>query len=222
MRSFLYSLSIVLCVSTVIISITVFGLEQPLNVVAGKVGLVVTIITSVLILYTKVVKPLASHIKAAQDREEQFSKVVNQVQAISHELVPNSGCSLRDAVDRIEYKLVIMERVSEAIQQDGKNAMFRCTPDGKNVDVNRTYCRLLKCSKQELMGFGWRNFLACSNGESDKEWKTAFKEGREVNFTINYTTSEGESILADVHAYPIQGLNGEEVVQYLGIICNDK
>ena len=192
-------------------------------------GSLATLVAGGIVAYKKVVRPILRHFhdrsQKVQEREAVIQGMVQKVNTIATDLQPNSGSSLRDvinglkcSIEAIDYKLVLMGKVNEAMTQDGP-AYFRCTPQGENTEVNRTYYRMLKCGKQELLGNGWRNFMApmTSREEYDQEWKPAFQEGREVSFTINFLDTDGATVAADVHAYPIPGSDGQ-VIEYLGFV----
>ena len=181
-------------------------------------------------IFTKGIKPVIAHanrvsslmedveVVVKQHKEMDFDSLVKDVRWIIADLRPNSGSSLRDAVDRIEERLVTMERTNEVMYQDGPIALFRCTPDGRNTDVNRTYCRFLKCTKEELLGYGWRNFIEDRlNQSGDDVWKDPYAEGREVEFELNFRASDGTLVIFDAHAYPIKDKD-ENVIQYLGLL----
>ena len=160
------------------------GFDYSLESISIKLGLVAGIIASLTVIFTKGIKPVIAHanrvsslmedveVVVKQHKEMDFDSLVKDVRWIIADLRPNSGSSLRDAVDRIEERLVTMERTNEVMYQDGPIALFRCTPDGRNTDVNRTYCRFLKCTKEELLGYGWRNFIEDRlNQSGDDVWK---------------------------------------------------
>jgi len=230
MKSFASLLVMVLLGTAGFVAASVFGFERSLEAIAFETALVAGIITSVGVIYQKAIKPTIDHIHKVSGLMKDIEEVVEQhknldfptlvvdVRKIIADIKPNSGSSLREAVDRIESRSIMMERTCEAFHQDGPVALFRCTTDGRNIDVNRTYCRLLKCTKEELTGYGWRNFLRASVDPSyDDVWRPSFEEGREVEFSIEFKDSDGNPVDLDVHAYPISDTQGE-IVQYLGLL----
>lgn len=192
-----------------------FGLGWSLEIIAAKLGVITAIITSETILWKKAIGPLLSK---TSDHFEKVSSMIKSVEEIRKEIRPNGGTSIKDAINRIEARLINMEHVQSALRQDGPMGIFQCKVDGSNIDVNRTYSRILECTKEELIGFGWKNFLHEEVKEAyDQGWKEAFQEGREISFPIKLKSRTGKIIEADVRAYPITDMSGE-VVQYLGIL----
>jgi len=231
MRSLLFTVSCVLFFAGLVIPVMHFLFDYSLEQISLKVGLIAATVSAVAVIYAKAIKPLFDHASNVSRLMEEiqvivqkhkgldFDALVSDVRKIIIDLKPNSGTSLRDAIDRIEARIIVMEKTNDAFHQDGPAALFRCRPDGYNIDVNRTYCRYLKCTKEELLGYGWRNFLSgtSSLGEHDKSWKEPFLEGREVEFKVDYEATDGTSVGLDVHAYPIVD-KSNEVVQYLGLL----
>ncbi len=231
MRPLLIMLSCVILIAAIVIATLHLGFGYSLETISLKVGLVAGIVTGVAVIYTKAIKPALQHVhvvsKLLDDVREvvdshsgvDFDKLVEDVRWIISDLRPNSGSSLRDAVDRIEEKLIIMEKRDSAIHQDSPIALFRCTPQGKNMDVNRTFCRFLKCSKEELLDYGWRNFLGNSEDANQYQyfWDESSSQGREVSLQVDFRATDGASVGLEVHAYPITGKEGT-VVEYLGML----
>lgn len=184
--------------------------------IAAKVGIIAGLVTGLGIIWKKLVEPC---LDATGGHINKIKRLISEIEKITHEFRPNGGSSIRDAINRIEARLISLERVQGALRQDGPLGIFQCTTDGKNVDVNRTYCRWLGVSKQDLMGWGWRSYLADASAREDydNEWKQAFEEGRECEFTIAFKTSDGEIVHYLVHTYPLADQNNK-VTQFLGIL----
>lgn len=207
------------------------GINVSLKAVATEIGWGAAIVTGLGVLWQKALRPFFFHVRhvnnlltdvgeiVRQHRELDFAKLVESVNAINHDLRPNSGLSMRDAIDRIEAKVSLVDRVNWAIRQDGPVGIFRCDQEGRNIEVNRTYCRWIGVGTDELLGHGWRRFLAgtSSREDYDEEWKVAFDEGREIEFRIDLRTVAGAVRQFDVHAYPIHTTGGK-LTEYLGVL----
>lgn len=188
------------------------------------------ILTFSLVFWKKILIPVFHHVKSIKSlvsdvenivelhQQIDFDSLVDTVKTILVDLRPNSGTSLRDAIDRIEARLIQMERVQGALRQDGPIGIFRCTTEGKNIEVNRTYARWLQATEKDLLGFGWKNFVVTNGDEHhDDVWHVAFQEGRELEMRLTLQAVNGETFWVDMHAYPITDKNGN-VIQYLGIL----
>ncbi len=205
--------------------------DWTLKSVATDLAFVAGILTAAGIIFAKLVKPILRHARTvnqllktankilAREDSIDFSKLAKDVEIIIHDLRPNSGSSLRDAVDRIEDRIVLMDRVQWAIRQDGPVGIFICDKTGRNSEVNRTYCRWLGVGSDELLGHGWRALLAgpSQREDYDDEWSEAFSQGREVEFRIDLRAATGEVKIFDIHAYPLHTRSGD-VGDYLGVI----
>lgn len=186
-------------------------------------GYITAILAFLFSFYKWVIKPIFKHLKLVDD-------LYKKTETIYKEIIPNSGSSIKDVIQRldsrtikIEEKINIMQGIQDAIREDGPIGLFECSEEGENYYVNRTYARWLGCSKSDLMGFGWRNFLDsfALKDEYDNEWKQAFKEHREVRFPIAYKNGKGDSFFCDVRAYPIKNPSGN-LINYLGILSREE
>ena len=210
--AYLYFFSALLAVAGLIVATAVYGFEMGLKTVATDVGFAAAIIAGLGVIFEKFVKPFFCHV-------QNVNALVRDIQIVVHDLKPNSGFSMRDAIDRIEAKVSLVDRINWAVRQDGPVGIFRCDADGRNLEVNRTYCRWLGVGADELLGHGWRRFLTAgsSREDYDQEWKAAFQQGREVEFRIDLRTVDGADSQYDVHAYPITTHAGD-VSEYLGVL----
>lgn len=156
--------------------------------------------------------------------------IVQKTDIIYKEVTPNGGGSIKDYIksikdktEKIEEKLILLSNLEKTFREDAPTAIFECRKDGFNTYVNRTYCKWMGASREDLLGFGWRNYLSSFSVRTDydDEWKEAFNEGREVKFTITFKNKRsGKRFYCDVHAYPIKGISGE-VEQYLGVMSKE-
>ena len=146
-------------------------------------------------------------------------KLLVDIEAVVIDLQPNSGKSLRDTVDRIETRLMTIERIQQGLFQDGDVGVFTCDSDGRNTYVNRTYCRKLGATREQMMAFGWRSFISPEERESyDEEWQPALMEGREVFLPLKFSNPKSrKTIETEMNIYPITNQESE-VVQFLGIV----
>lgn len=173
--------------------------------------------------YKWVIKPIIKHFKSIAELSRKTEKIYK-------EITPNGGSSIKDVIRRldqrtisIEEKLNIMQGIQDAFREDGPIGIFECSVNGENFYVNRTYAKWLGCSKSDLIGFGWRNFLSdfSKKDEYDEEWQQAFLEGREVRFPISFRGLDKKKFFCDVRAYPIKDANGN-VTNYLGILSREE
>jgi PAS domain S-box-containing protein len=210
--TYIYLFTAMLAIAGLVTGVAVYGYDMSLKGVATDVGLVAAILTGSGVIFTKFIKPFFCHV-------QNVNALVRDISIVVHDLKPNSGFSMRDAIDRIEAKVSLVDRINWAVRQDGPVGIFRCDQQGRNIEVNRTYCRWLGVGADELMGHGWRRFLAGTSSREgyDQEWSSAFQHGREVEFRIDLRTVDGAISQYDVHAYPIPSHSGV-VIEYLGVL----
>lgn len=188
---------------------------------AGKiVGSLTAIAGFGFAVWKYIIKPIVKHFET-----------VAKIDEIYKEVKPNGGSSIKDGIQRLEdtilsvdEKITIIQETQDAFREDGPVGVFECSVEGENSYVNRTYAKWLGASKSDLMGFGWKNYLASFSlkEDYDNEWKQAFQEGREVQFPIAFKkASTGEKFFCDIHAYPITNQEGV-VEKYLGILYKEK
>jgi len=133
-------------------------------------------------------------------------------------LLPEVG-SLVGVIDSLKDRVSRSEHFSKAVFQDCPYGIFRCDIEGKNTEVNRTYCRWLEVGENELLGHKWRTFLVgdSDHEDYDHEWREAFSQGREIEFSIELRTSSFKHKKFNIHAYPIFN-HKNEVVEYVGLM----
>lgn len=130
---------------------------------------------------------------------------VNMVPAIKAQFFNNGGSTLRDAVDRLNTRLCIMEAREKALIQEHDMAVFIADEDGRTTWVNRTYCRLFGVGEHDAVGYGWKNMMAPDERDDyTHEWESAVKDRREFVRTARCVHSMGGAeIVVKVRAYPM-------------------
>lgn len=150
---------------------------------------------------------------------EKYGTTLEDVkQKIEKELSPNGGGSVVDAIRRIESKMIVQESTDAAILMDYNIGIFRCDIYGKNTYVNRTYARMLKTGREDLMGHGWKNFLRRDERERYAQvWSNAFADSREFEDVVEFQDSEKKTVKVIVHGYPLPDSNNK-IVGFMGMV----
>lgn len=109
-----------------------------------------------------------------------------EIKRISDQVRPNGGSSLHDVMRRVENRQLLADRISDAMLEDAPHGIFRCTLEGENTMVNRTYCRGVGASdKSELLRYGWKNFLHPDYAdEYQRRWSAALADQRDLETTL--------------------------------------
>lgn len=135
------------------------------------------------------------------------------VELISAELIdPNTGETLRAQMNRMEDTQSDMRgemtRMANRISlyfEDASYGFFVCDEVGRNIEVNRTYARMLAVGKGDLIDYGWRNYVMSEELPSyDDQWSAAFQEYRELTATrVTFKRADtGRLVTGIVNIYP--------------------
>lgn len=151
-----------------------------------------------------VVSPLAAKVAHWKKWCVRLSKSLDTLDSISKEFRVNGGASLKDDVTQIKERLTYIESLTSAQMEDDPQGVFISDESGSNSFLNRAYCRLLGASKDEVMGFGWRNFISHAViGKYDELWKEAFLHNREFSTDLFLQKSDGKSTCCHIFVSPL-------------------
>lgn len=133
-----------------------------------------------------------------------IAEVLGGIRAIKHELLPNGGGSLRDAVDRIEARIILTEQRARLLSTDSPLGVFETNLAGQYIHVNRTLTRWTGRAKEEMLGSGWLNAISpkCRN-TMFLEWEQAIEQAREFNHDYFMRNAEGEEFIVHCAAFPM-------------------
>ena len=80
---------------------------------------------------------------------------------------------------------------------------FICDNDGRNLNVNTAYARLVGCGRDELMGFGYQRFIPSNiNPGYVAEFDSAAKQHRSLERSLRILRPDGTEVLANVRIVP--------------------
>ena len=141
-----------------------------------------------------------------------------QNEKILKELYPNTGSSLRDAINRLDRRQILLnDRILSILDRD-ETPIFETDDHGQFIWVNNAYLALCGRPINELIGFGWINSVL----ESDRsrviaDWDRAIEEKRTFEMTFSYENFHTDKITkAFVRAIPTKSFG--EVVGWTGYI----
>ena len=97
---------------------------------------------------------------------------------------------------------------------------FICDNDGRNLNVNTAYARLVGCGRDELMGFGYQRFVPNDlNPTHINEFEDAVAQHRSVEGTIKIRRPDGTIITTSVRIVP-HPENDPPAHYWIGIVVN--
>lgn len=126
--------------------------------------------------------------------------------------------ALRNVVQKHSHSLAELRSQLEALYGAGTTPMFLCKLDGGNTFVNRAYADMLKCSRKDLMGVGWRSFFTQHDlRRYDTATRDAAEEGREYKVETTLKDADEQSVHVRIEAYPYED-ETEKVIGYHGVL----
>jgi PAS domain S-box-containing protein len=162
--------------------------------------------------YRLVIKPLYALLKKLKTSFEIIEKM-------HEEFKPNGGASLRDAVNRIETKLLIEQHARRAMSMAMDVGIFETDGQGMCTWVNDYYTDLTGLSNDEVKNMGWVTGLYEGDRERVvEEWTSAVKQKRV--FKLDYgmvNTRNSEYSKVHCTAFPITTIKGD-VIGFIGIV----
>jgi len=151
------------------------------------------------------------------------TKTLEIVQKIYHEFAPNGGNSLKDAINRIENRLLsaesrqmVQDKRIKALMQDANIGVVETDENGEFTWANRTFLKMVNKPIVEILSKGWVECLP----ENDREyiyteWSSAVAQGREFHREYKLMINETETINVINQAWPLKDVNNK-IVGYIG------
>lgn len=97
---------------------------------------------------------------------------------------------------------------------------FICDNDGRNLNVNTAYARLVGCGRDELLNFGYQRFVPADlNPTYVDEFEDAVAQHRSVESTIKIRRPDGTIITTSVRIVP-HPENDPPANYWVGIVVN--
>lgn len=159
-----------------------------------------------------------ARLKWEAERTERYENLAATQSQILAELKPNGSTSLRDAIDRIEYRQGGFDAFLSAQLNVLDVAIFRTDAVGKVKYNNRKHQHLTGFSAGEVSGDGWINVIHQDDRDMVyTKWRHAVEDGREFSEDIRYVTPEGEIYEVHVNAYREMDAQGK-IRGFLGLV----
>lgn len=169
-------------------------------------------------LYTKAYKP--------------SSAFITRMKGAISELENNGGGSMKDIlqqtkdkVGKVQRDISVMKAAMDANFQLSPDCIFQCAPpDGRCIMVNESICRLYGADREQLLGYGWTNFIDDSVDEDAKEtakdyWKQAVISDNVINSQYTIINGfTGERIPCVYTAYVKRNGETNEIISIFGIV----
>lgn len=152
------------------------------------------------------------------DGLDKISVIDNRVQALELQFKRNGGSSIKDDLESIKERLGYIENLVSVQMEEDAFSVFISNVRGENSYVNRTYCRMLGCTKEEILNLGWRSFIHADKSESYEHlWKEAFESNRQVEVNLPMVKTDGTNIKVHLSIFPLNKA-GDKNRRFLGKI----
>ncbi len=80
---------------------------------------------------------------------------------------------------------------------------FICDNDGRNLNVNTAYARLVGCGRDELLGFGYQRFIPSNtNPDYIADFSAAAEQHRSFERSVRIRRPDGSEVIANVRIVP--------------------
>ena len=197
-----------------------FQLKDYIN--TSTIGPISSAIVVLYGLWRKVIRPLSivirEDINERIERQAKQDQMISDVAWIIDQMKPNGGSSIKDSLNRLETELHLVSQRQKIFVLDSPFAIFESNVDGDCVYANRTYCRSVGRSMEEILGRGWINTLhESTRARCVEEWMFAVKDKREFSMEYNMKDEDGNAFKVHCSASPMYDRHGE-ICGWTGVI----
>ena len=143
--------------------------------------------------------------------------LIEQNNKILKELYPNSGSSLRDAINRLEKnQTLVNDRILNIMNHD-KTPVFETDSDGLLTWTNIAFMVMTGRTMHELQGYGWINAIYEFDREKvSQQWDSAVEDRRSFEMIFSYQNTDGTVYPAFIRAAPVR--SSGELVGWTGYV----
>ena len=164
----------------------------------GIILTAITAIVSILVaIYNYVIKPFIRLYKS-------HFVLMKTIEDIKKEVTPNGGSSIKDVINRIEKRQIMIDKRTKAIFYNLDNSIFEVDQNGNILWANRSFHKAL--GTKNLKGLDWVSIIDESERESFlREIESCTKTVRELKFETKST--DGKKIKFSGFPYRDNGRN---------------
>lgn len=146
-----------------------------------------------------------------------FSDLHSKISAIENEIKPNGGSSIKDAIQRIEKNLIVLEQSHKVVLDSSGIGYWKTDKNGEWVEVGKHLTDITGRAESEILGNNWTVWLDKEDRERIVDaWKFSIKE--RTIFDQVYTFLKPDKTKQKVHglAYPL--FQGNELIGFYGTL----
>ena len=148
---------------------------------------------------------------------QDHQRLSEKLDFIVEQLKPNSGSSLRDAINRLEKNQQISEVKMAHYLDTKETAMFETDKEGLFVWISHGYESLTGRPINDLKNWGWTLAIDPQDLENTRlEWNLAIEQKRTFEYSYRVRHVSGTSTLCYCRAVPT--LFNNEIIAWVGVI----
>lgn len=155
-------------------------------------GVIGTLLGSLIWFYRKTVRPMVRYFNKLAACMEDHGQLIKNVETIKKEITTNGGSSIKDAINRIEKRQLIIDERTRAMFYGKDKPIFEIDNVGNIQWGNKAFHKLM--GHKNLSGLDWVSLV----DEPDRkgflsELASCGATGRELNYEVH--TDEGQAVL---------------------------
>lgn len=136
------------------------------------------------------------------DRVSDFAKLLDDVRGQSERALGVLDLHTKTLEDQNRVLSNISAMIHGEMELD-PTPRFICDSDGRNLNVNTAYARLVGCGRDELMGFGYQRFIPNNiNPGYIEDFDSATKQHRSFERSLRILRPDGTEVLANARIVP--------------------
>lgn len=136
------------------------------------------------------------------DRVSDFAKLLDGVRDQSERALGVLDLHTKTLEDQNRVLSNISAMIHGEMELD-PTPRFICDGEGRNLNVNTAYARLVGCGRDELLGFGYRRFIPNDiNPDYVADFDSAAGQHRSFERSLRIRRPDGTEVLANVRIVP--------------------
>jgi PAS domain S-box-containing protein len=127
--------------------------------------------------------------------DKNIEEVSQQVKRVHKEVIPNSGSSMRDSINRIEERVMVMGARQDAMTELSDDVWWEADAKGHVTVVNKKFTELVGRDEKEILGANWKNTVHPDDIDSlGAKWAQAVLDQRDTEFEYRVVRPDGHII----------------------------
>lgn len=137
---------------------------------------------------------------------------------VHRELQTNGGSSIRDAITRIDQRVVITEARSRILYSYLKIAFWEASSNGEIVHASVQLCTVTNRTPEDILGWNWIDIVHVDDRDRVVEtWRESISQKRNFKLQFRFVTPDNIEVPVEAIAYAIRSA-AHLIIQYVGVI----